>query len=141
MYNDGYRPYVLSVNQIRIESTDRSQVDLRIQHGQYTSIAGNKATAWGLIAAAEKAGKRLFLGSYPITPATDILHELAGRKDMNVMAVQAEDEIAAVCMAIGYLCSRFSKNTDTNLQSVCGCESGNTAKIPMSDEVANRIEP
>ena len=67
----------------------------------YTSIAGNKATAWGLIAAAQKAGKRLFLGSYPITPATDILHELAARKDMNVMAVQAEDEIAGVCTAIG----------------------------------------
>ena len=101
---DGYnygQNLALSVNQIRIQSTDRSQGDLRIQHGQYTSIAGNKATAWGLIAAAEKAGKRLFLGSYPITPATDILHELAGRKDMNVMAVQAEDEIAAVCMAIG----------------------------------------
>ena len=67
----------------------------------FTSIAGNKATAWGLIAAAEKAGKRLFLGSYPITPATDILHELAARKDMNVMAIQAEDEIAGVCTAIG----------------------------------------
>ena len=70
-------------------------------HGTYTSIAGNKATALGLIAAAEKAGKHLFLGSYPITPATDILHELAARKDMNVMAIQAEDEIAGVCTAIG----------------------------------------
>ena len=69
--------------------------------GRYTSIAGNKATAWGLIAAAEKCGKRLFLGSYPITPATDIMHELAARKDMNVMVVQAEDEIAGVCTAIG----------------------------------------
>lgn len=66
-----------------------------------SSIAGNKATAWGLIAAAEKAGKRLFLGSYPITPATDIMHELAARKDMGVMVVQAEDEIAGVCTAIG----------------------------------------
>lgn len=72
-----------------------------LPHGHYTSIAGNKATAWGLIAAAEKAGKRLFLGSYPITPATDIMHELAARKDMNVMVVQAEDEIAGVCTAIG----------------------------------------
>ncbi len=69
--------------------------------GRYTSIAGNKATAWGLIAAAEQCGKRLFLGSYPITPATDIMHELAARKDMNVMVVQAEDEIAGVCTAIG----------------------------------------
>ena len=68
---------------------------------RFTSIAGNKATAWGLIAAAEKAGKKLFLGSYPITPATDILHELAARKDQNVMAIQAEDEISGVCTAIG----------------------------------------
>lgn len=70
-------------------------------HGMYTSIAGNKATAWGLIAAAQRSGKRLFLGSYPITPATDIMHELAARKDMGVMVVQAEDEIAGVCTAIG----------------------------------------
>lgn len=68
---------------------------------KHTLIAGNKATAWGLIAAAQRCGKRLFLGSYPITPATDIMHELAGRKDMNVMVVQAEDEIAGVCTAIG----------------------------------------
>ena len=74
---------------------------LNAESSRFTSIAGNKATAWGLIAAAEKAGKRLFLGSYPITPATDILHELAARKDMNVMAIQAEDEIAGVCTAIG----------------------------------------
>lgn len=70
-------------------------------HGMYTSIAGNKATAWGFIAAAQRSGKRLFLGSYPITPATDIMHELAARKDMGVMVVQAEDEIAGVCTAIG----------------------------------------
>ena len=85
----------LSINQIRLTPA------IEQEHGTYTSIAGNKATAWGLIAAAEKAGKRLFLGSYPITPATDIMHELAGRKDMNVMVVQAEDEIAGVCTAIG----------------------------------------
>ncbi|MBO7454854.1 MAG: 2-oxoacid:acceptor oxidoreductase subunit alpha [Paludibacteraceae bacterium] len=85
----------LSINQIRLNPATEQE------HGTYTSIAGNKATAWGLIAAAEKAGKRLFLGSYPITPATDIMHELAGRKDMNVMVVQAEDEIAGVCTAIG----------------------------------------
>ncbi len=72
-----------------------------LPHGTYTSIAGNKATAWGLIAAAEKAGKQLFLGSYPITPATDIMHELAARKDVGVMVVQAEDEIAGICTAIG----------------------------------------
>lgn len=72
-----------------------------LEHGTYTSIAGNRATAWGLIAAAEKAGKRLFLGSYPITPATDIMHELAARKDVGAVVVQAEDEIAGVCTAIG----------------------------------------
>ena len=96
---DGYnygQNLALSVNQIRVESQKS-----KVESGKYTSIAGNKATAWGLIAAAEKAGKHLFLGSYPITPATDILHELAGRKDMNVMAIQAEDEIAGVCTAIG----------------------------------------
>ena len=98
---DGYnygQNLALSVNQIRLEP---SAVSDQHSAGRYTSIAGNKATAWGLIAAAEKAGKHLFLGSYPITPATDILHELAARKDMNVMAIQAEDEIAGVCTAIG----------------------------------------
>lgn len=85
----------LNINTYTIEKSEA------LPHGEYTSIAGNKATAWGLIAAAEKAGKRLFLGSYPITPATDIMHELAARKDMNVMVVQAEDEIAGVCTAIG----------------------------------------
>ena len=95
-YNYGANS-ALSVNQIRLgESGGDSQ-----ETGVYTSIAGNRATAFGLIAAAEKAGKYLFLGSYPITPATDILHELAARKDMNVMAIQAEDEIAGVCTAIG----------------------------------------
>ena len=95
---DGYnygQNRALSINQIRLTPATEQE------HGTYTSIAGNKATAWGLIAAAERAGKRLFLGSYPITPATDIMHELAGRKDMNVMVVQAEDEIAGVCTAIG----------------------------------------
>jgi len=95
---DGYnygQNLALSINQIRLTPATEQE------HGTYTSIAGNKATAWGLIAAAERAGKRLFLGSYPITPATDIMHELASRKDMNVMVVQAEDEIAGVCTAIG----------------------------------------
>ncbi len=95
---DGYNygnNLALNIQTINVEkSTNLGQ-------GTYTSIAGNKATAWGLIAAAEKCGKRLFLGSYPITPATDIMHELAARKDMGVMVVQAEDEIAGVCTAIG----------------------------------------
>ena len=97
---DGYnygQNLALNITQIRLEESDTANK----QPGRYTSIAGNKATAWGLIAAAQKAGKHLFLGSYPITPATDILHELAARKDMNVMAIQAEDEIAGVCTAIG----------------------------------------
>lgn len=98
---DGYnygQNLALTVHQIHLDDAEWSAEH---QKGQYTSIAGNKATAWGLIAAAEKAGKQLFLGSYPITPATDILHELAARKDMRVVTVQAEDEIAGVCTAIG----------------------------------------
>lgn len=71
------------------------------QSGTYTDINGNTATAWGLIMASEKSGLPLFLGSYPITPATDILHELAKRKDLGVKACQMEDEIAGVCSAIG----------------------------------------
>ena len=95
---DGYNygnNLALNIQTINVEKSTE------IPKGTYTSIAGNKATAWGLIAAAEKCGKRLFLGSYPITPATDIMHELAARKDMGVMVVQAEDEIAGVCTAIG----------------------------------------
>jgi 2-oxoglutarate ferredoxin oxidoreductase subunit alpha len=69
--------------------------------GIYRNINGNTATAWGLIAAAEKAKLELFLGSYPITPATEILMELAERKDLGVKTFQAEDEIAGICTAIG----------------------------------------
>ena len=97
-YNYGQN---LAISQLIINNEQLTSREAGMPAGHYTSIAGNKATAWGLIAAAEKAGKRLFLGSYPITPATDILHELAARKDMNVMAIQAEDEIAGVCTAIG----------------------------------------
>ena len=83
-----------SVSTYRIESDN-------IRPGVYTDVNGNTATAWGLIMASEKSGRPLFLGSYPITPATDILHELAKRKDLGVKAVQMEDEIAGVCSAIG----------------------------------------
>ncbi|GAB4249142.1 MAG: 2-oxoacid:acceptor oxidoreductase subunit alpha [Vicingaceae bacterium] len=69
--------------------------------GKYRNITGNQSLAWGFIAAAEKAGLELFLGSYPITPASDILHELSKHKDLGVKTFQAEDEIAAVCAAIG----------------------------------------
>lgn len=72
-----------------------------VEPGVYVDVNGNTATAWGLIMASEKSGRPLFLGSYPITPATDILHELAKRKDLGVKAVQMEDEIAGVCSAIG----------------------------------------
>ena len=69
--------------------------------GTYRSISGNQATAWGFIAASEKSGRPLFCGSYPITPATVILEELAKRKDLGVKTLQAEDEIAGICTAIG----------------------------------------
>ena len=69
--------------------------------GTYRSITGNQGTALGLIAAAQKAGLGLFYGSYPITPASDILHELSRHKNYNVRTFQAEDEIAAICSAIG----------------------------------------
>ncbi len=72
-----------------------------IAKGTYRNINGNQATAWGFIAAAEKAGLKLFIGSYPITPATGILEELAARKDLGVISFQAEDEIAGICTALG----------------------------------------
>ncbi|MFP4469451.1 MAG: 2-oxoacid:acceptor oxidoreductase subunit alpha [Bacteroidota bacterium] len=73
----------------------------KIEKGTYRNINGNTATAWGLIAAAEKAGLNLYLGSYPITPASEILQELSKRKDLSVKTFQAEDEIAGICTAIG----------------------------------------
>lgn len=76
-------------------------VPARIEPGRYRQITGNQALAWGLIAAARRAGIDLFYGSYPITPASDILHELAKHKRMGVRTFQAEDEIAAICSAIG----------------------------------------
>jgi 2-oxoglutarate ferredoxin oxidoreductase subunit alpha len=84
-----------SVSTFRIESTNDQQ------KGVYCDVNGNHATAYGLIAASERSGRPLFLGSYPITPATEILQELANRKELGVKAVQCEDEIAAICTAIG----------------------------------------
>ena len=69
--------------------------------GEYANVTGNTALAWGLFTAAQKASLPLFLGSYPITPASDVLHELSKRKDFGVRTFQAEDEIAAVTAAIG----------------------------------------
>jgi len=73
----------------------------RKKKGWFRNITGNQASAWGLLAAAEKSGRPLFLGSYPITPATEILQELSGRKHLNAITFQAEDEIAGICSAIG----------------------------------------
>jgi len=73
----------------------------QISPGYYRNITGNSATAMGFVVAANRAGRPLFLGSYPITPASDILHELAGYKNFNVYTFQAEDEIAGVCSSIG----------------------------------------
>ncbi len=92
-YNYGHNIHA-SVSTYRVETAV-------IKPGIYTDVNGNTATAWGLIAASERSGLPLFLGSYPITPATDILHELAKRKDLGVKAIQVEDEIAGVCTAIG----------------------------------------
>ena len=72
-----------------------------LRKGTYRNVMGNQATAWGFLAAAERANKELFLGSYPITPASDILHELAKHKNLGVKTFQAEDEIAGICSAIG----------------------------------------
>jgi len=69
--------------------------------GKFRNITGNIAIAWGFLAASERSGRPLFLGSYPITPATEILQELTKRKNFGVKAFQAEDEIAGVCAAIG----------------------------------------
>lgn len=92
-YNFGHNTHA-TVSTYRIEGK-------KAEPGFYTDVNGNTATSYGLIAAAEKAGMKLFLGSYPITPATDILHELSKRKELGVKAIQAEDEIAGICTAIG----------------------------------------
>ncbi len=92
-YNYGNNIH-LTASTYRIDSVETSK-------GFYTDVNGNTATAYGLIAAAEKAGLELFLGSYPITPATDILQELTARKDFGVKALQMEDEIAGIATSIG----------------------------------------
>ena len=92
-YNYGNNIHA-SIATYRIETTSAKK-------GFYTDVNGNSAVAYGLIAAAEKAGLPLFLGSYPITPATEILQELAKRKELGVKVIQAEDEIAGICTAIG----------------------------------------
>ena len=87
--------------------------------GRYMDINGNKATAYGLIAAAEKAGLRLYLGSYPITPATDILHELSKHKSLGVITVQCEDEIAGCSSALGAAYAGCLAVTTTSGPGIC----------------------
>ena len=96
----------------RIESKNKVK-------GRYMDITGNKATAYGLIAAAEKAGLKLFLGSYPITPATDILHELSKHKSCGVITVQCEDEISGCASAIGAAFAGALAVTSTSGPGVC----------------------
>lgn len=95
---DGFN-YAANIQAIPNTYTVAKAADL--PKGTYRNITGNQATAWGLIAASEKSGLPLFCGSYPITPATAILEELALHKNLNVRTVQAEDEIAGICTAIG----------------------------------------
>ncbi|MGZ5244409.1 MAG: 2-oxoacid:acceptor oxidoreductase subunit alpha [Bacteroidia bacterium] len=90
-----------------------------LEKGRYRNVTGNRAIAWGFMAAAEKAGKPLFLGSYPITPASDIMHELAKQKAFDVRVFQAEDEIAAMASTIG---ASFAGNiavTNTSGPGLC----------------------
>ncbi len=84
----------LFTNTFKVEAAD-------LDKGKYRNITGNVAMAWGLMAASERSGRPLFLGSYPITPATDILVELTKYKNLNVKAFQAEDEIAGIMSSIG----------------------------------------
>ena len=93
-YDYGHNTHSSATNVYRVESKHK-------EPGRYMDITGNKATAYGLIAAAEKAGLRLYLGSYPITPATDILHELSKHKSCGVITVQCEDEISGAASALG----------------------------------------
>lgn len=89
------------------------------EKGRYMDINGNKATAYGLMAAAEKAGLQLYLGSYPITPATDILHELAKHKSLGVKTVQCEDEIAGCASAVGAAFAGALAVTTTSGPGIC----------------------
>ena len=111
-YNYGHNIHA-SISTYIVESKGEKE------KGVYTDVNGNLATSYGLVAAAEKAGLQLFLGSYPITPATDILHNLSKLKELGVITVQCEDEIAGVCSSIG---ASFAGNlavTSTSGPGVC----------------------
>ena len=111
-YDFGHNTHSSAANVYRIES--KSKVP-----GRYMDITGNKATAYGFIAAAEKAGLKLYLGSYPITPATDVLHELAKHKSLGVTTVQCEDEIAACASAVGASFAGALAVTSTSGPGIC----------------------
>ena len=111
-YDYGHNTHSSAVNVYRIESKEKVP-------GRYMDITGNKATAYGLIAAAEKAGLRLYLGSYPITPATDILHELSKHKSCGVITVQCEDEISGAASALGASFAGALGVTSTSGPGIC----------------------
>lgn len=114
--NDGYN---YGANTHASTSTYKIESKTPKAKGLYTDINGNKATAYGLIAAAEKAGLELYLGSYPITPATDILHELSKHKSLGIKTVQCEDEIAGCASAIGASFAGDLAVTTTSGPGVC----------------------
>ena len=111
-YDYGHNTHSAAMNVYRVESKVKTP-------GRYMDITGNKATAYGLIAAAEKAGLRLFLGSYPITPATDILHELSKHKSLGVITVQCEDELAGCSSALGASFAGALGVTSTSGPGIC----------------------
>lgn len=111
-YDYGHNTHSTATNVYRIETTNKVP-------GRYMDITGNKATAYGLIAAAEKAGLKLYLGSYPITPATDVLHELSKHKSLGVTTVQCEDEIAGCASAIGASFAGAMAVTSTSGPGIC----------------------
>jgi len=111
-YDYGHNVHASVPATYRIESKTK-------EPGRYMDITGNKATAYGLIAAAEKAGLRLYLGSYPITPATDILHELAKHKSCGVITVQCEDEISGCASSVGAAFAGALAATSTSGPGIC----------------------
>ena len=111
-YDYGHNTHSSAINVYRIESKEKTP-------GRYMDITGNKATAYGFIAAAEKAGLKLYLGSYPITPATDVLHELSKHKSLGVTTVQCEDEIAGCASAVGASFAGALAVTSTSGPGIC----------------------
>ncbi len=111
-YDYGHNTHSSAINVYRVETKTKVP-------GRYMDITGNKATAYGFIAAAEKAGLKLFLGSYPITPATDVLHELSKHKSLGVTTVQCEDEIAGCASSIGASFAGALAVTSTSGPGIC----------------------